>query len=200
MHTIKEKGQIMKLNIKHNNTNNEKLKDNIKELEEQKENNDTVDSKLELLKYTSQVQSRIRNDITSDYTLAKLEAKDKEFVIEHAVTAFYAKKVILQQLNKKKYDWKQNPDSKKTEIMWIERKLNEYEKKIIRETANAIFDSFMNRLHMLVITNRNVDSNHLLRYLSGLNDEGQPVEDPEEKKLSTKLKKIVEPQQQGDEK
>ena len=37
------------------------------------EEKNTVDTRLDLLKYTSDVQSRVKKDITSDFILAKLK-------------------------------------------------------------------------------------------------------------------------------
>ena len=68
-----------------------KHKEEIKPVEPSKEIE--VDSKLELLKYTADIQSRIKDDISSDFTLAKLEAKDKEGIIEMTSNAYFCKKV-----------------------------------------------------------------------------------------------------------
>lgn len=163
-------------------------KDNILTLQEQgiEEKQDMgVDNKLELLKYTSQVQSRIKKDITSEFTLAKFNEKDKEFIIEHTVSAYFAKKVIEMQKQRTKWDYD------KTEHLWIERKQNEKETDTIQNIANAVFDSFMNRIYMVAITNRNVDANHLLRYLSGMGDDGQPIENDEDKEIGKKLKRMI---------
>ncbi len=42
----------------------------------------TIDNKLEILRFVSTVQSRIKKDISEDFVLAKLEDKDREGIIE----------------------------------------------------------------------------------------------------------------------
>ena len=97
----------------------------------------SIDNKLELLRYVSNVQSRIKEDISSDFILAKLGDKDKNGIIEMTSNAYFVKK-IMQLLAKKhtKYEY----DSKtKT---WKKIFLSEKEKEAIEKIANATFDSF----------------------------------------------------------
>ena len=59
------------------------------------ETKDTIDTKLELMKYTSEVQARIKKDITSDFVLARLDQKDKTGVIDRRCSFDWSSHGIL---------------------------------------------------------------------------------------------------------
>ena len=79
-------------NSKHTNTKNTMNKIKKTTTIEEK----PTDTKLDLIKYTSQVQSDINTNITSDFVLAKLNEKDKTAIIEMTDNAYHAKKILLQ--------------------------------------------------------------------------------------------------------
>lgn len=146
-------------------------KDKIEEKEE------SIDNKLELLRYVSNVQSRIRKDISSDFILAKLSDKDKEGIIEMTANAYFVKKIMMLVANKQiKYNW--NNQKQKWEKSYLEPK----EKKIITEIANATFDGYMTRVYMTTILNRNVPRNYLVRLIAGY-DENEDDEKPAKEEL-----------------
>ena len=64
-----------------------------------------IENKLHLLKHTSEVQSRIKEDISSDFTLARLSDQDKQSIIEMTDNAYYVKSLIEKLKNKKKPTW-----------------------------------------------------------------------------------------------
>jgi len=139
----------------------------------------TVDNKIELLRFVSQVQSRIRRDISEDFVLAKLDDKNKEAIIEMTSNAYLAKKLILTLGAKATtIKWKDNE--------WIMSDITKENKEYIKEIANAIFDSYMNRVYMTVILNRNVEQNPLINILAGFSNEGSS----EDELLRGKLKEL----------
>lgn len=145
----------------------------------------TIDNKLEILRFASQVQSRIKKDISEDFILAKLEEKDKEGIIEMTSNAYFMKK-ILSVLKAKgtKWDW---DDKRKC---WIKRNLNKEEQDFIQDIANATFDSYLTRIYMTVILNRNVPNNHLLKILAGVSDE---EDNKELEGIKGKLAELIKP-------
>lgn len=137
----------------------------------------SVDNKLELLKYTSEVQSRIKTDISSDFTLAKLDDKTKEAIVELVGDAYYVKKIINQiRIKAKKWHWNNKTKN------WTKTPITPEEQDRINTIGEEAFDTFMTRLYMTAILNRNVDKNHLLKVLTQEN----PQQEPEEKELLIK--------------
>ena len=132
-----------------------------KEMQQQQFND-----RLDILKHVSDIKLSLKEDITSDFVLAKLGEKDKEFIIEMTGNAYFAKK-LLDIIYDKAEEWKY---SEKTET-WKKVKLNKEELAKIKKVANAVFDSYMNKIYMTVILNRNVDKNYLINVLSGYKDE-----------------------------
>ena len=63
--------------------------------------------------------------------------------------------------------WEWNREKKD----WDERKLNTEEIKSITDSQNRLFDAYMNKIYMIINLNRNVGKNHLIRMLSGLEEE-----------------------------
>ena len=70
-----------------------KVKLRKEELEETEPEEESVDNKLELLKYLSEVQCRLKDEIGSDYVLAMLGDKDKEAVVEMVTNAYMTRKL-----------------------------------------------------------------------------------------------------------
>ena len=145
----------------------------------------TIDNKLEILRFASQVQSRIKKDISEDFILAKLEEKDKEGIVEMTSNAYFMKKILsILKAKGTKWDW----DNKNK--CWIKRSLNKEEMTFIQDVADATFDSYLTRIYMTVILNRNVPNNHLLKILAGATDD----EDKEEiEGIKGKLAELVKP-------
>ena len=143
--------------------------------DEEKEEIDQVENKLELIKYTSQVQSRIRDEITSDFILAKLGDKDKEAVIEMTSNAYFAKKIIWMICKRAKargvYVWDKKQDK------YVREEFERKKLEVLKGYGKVIFDSYMNRVYMTVLLNRNVPQNYLIRLMAGLPDEEKEEEE-----------------------
>jgi hypothetical protein len=147
----------------------------------------SIDNKIEILKFISQVQSRIKKDISEDFVLAKLGDKDKEGIIEMTSNAYFVKKILyMVQLKSKKWDWDD------THKQWIHRSLYPDEQKYIKELADSIFDSYLTRIYMTVILNRNVSDNHILNLMTG----SQKGEEESEQavKIKDALKELAKPE------
>ena len=101
----------------------------------------TIDNKLEILRFASQVQSRIKKDISEDFILAKLGEQDKEGITEMTSNAYFMKKILsILKAKGTKWDW----DIKKK--CWIKRNLNDEEQGFIQNVADATFDSYLTRI------------------------------------------------------
>lgn len=156
---------------------------------EEKQEEETINDKLDLLKFAVDIKLRLKNDITSDFTLARLGEKDKEGIIEMTTNAYYSKK-LMTYIEKKHRKWKWN----KQQEEWEQEKLDETEKAYIRKIGEKIFDNFMTRIYMTAILNRNVKDNHLIRILAGYQEqeEGEGIENEQKKeeiKMVKELKK-----------
>jgi hypothetical protein len=136
---------------------------------------ESIDNKLELLRYISNVNSRIKDDISSDFILAKLKDKDKEGIIEMTSNAYFVKKVMVMLAEKHK-EYKYDTKTKKWTMSHLDTKTKEAMKKI----ADATFDAYMTRIYMTAILNRNVPRNYLVRLIAGYDDEEEEGETPKD--------------------
>jgi len=149
-----------------------------------------VDNKLELLKYTSEVQSRIRDDISPDFTLAKLSESDKEGIIEMTSNAYFCKKIGKSIEAKAKEIGKWSWDNKTRK--WRRVKYSQKYVDKLNKVTQATFDAFMTRIYMTVILNRNVNKNYLIKILAGMTDaDEQDDKSVDLKSFKDKLKKVT---------
>lgn len=155
-----------------------------------KEEDDKIETRLELLKYATKVLSRnIKNDITPDFVMAKFNhEKDKEGIIEMTNNAYFCKRMLLEM--KKATKWHYNQEQQK----WILRTLYDEEKDKIEATTNKMFDTFMVRNSTTAVLNRNVKDNYLLRLISGLDTEETTPETETriENKTTNRLTRLME--------
>lgn len=149
----------------------------------------TIDNSLELIKYASEVQSRIKEDINSDFVLGTgvvISDKERESIKEMTNNAYLSKRTI-QDLTEKKY-WFWNKKRKE----WVKEELDETTKKKILNIADQLFDTHMIRHQMTVILNRNKEPNPLLNGLMGTSKAERQNEIDEEtilQRLESKAKK-----------
>lgn len=160
------------------NTNKMSLQEEKQEEEEQ-QLKQALDNELELRHELIQTQSRLKEDITSDYILAKLSEEEKDAIIEISNTAYMIKRNIKAIQNKaRKYNW--NNQKKQ----WTKTPLNTQEKTEIKNTANTMFDMYMTRTQVATILSRNKKDNHLIRLTLG------QTQDAEETEITGKDKKL----------
>jgi len=136
----------------------------------------TIDNKIELTKSIGEVQSKIRDVVSSDFVMCKLDPQTKEYVIEMSNNAFLSRRILTIIKNQAKI-WVWNNGK------YIHRLLNSKEKEYMDSLIQACFDAYMNRIYMITIVNRNVPHNYIIEKISGVKDE---VEDEE-----TKLQSLV---------
>lgn len=121
---------------------------------------DNFNDRLDILRHVSEIKLRLKKDITNDFVLAKLGEKDKEAIVEMTGNAYFSKR-LLDVLAEKSYKWAWvNGEYKKV-------KISVEEKKRIEKLGKAMFDSYMIKIYMTVVLNRNVDKNYLINVLSG---------------------------------
>lgn len=142
----------------------------------------SVDNSLELTKFAAEVQSRIRTDINSDFTLALLNEKDKEATKELTNNAYLSKRLVLSIIEEKQYVW--NKAKKKWELKDIEKTTEDK----IRSIANEIFDIHMIRPTMVSILNRNKKDNPIL---SGLMNNERKIQEQEGVDEETVAERVV---------
>lgn len=147
-----------------------------------------VDNKIELLKFLAMVATRIKKDITSDFTLAKLDDQNKTGIIDMTSNAYLLRRII-NTLKEQSYTWTYNHETK----TWTKNNLDENTKTRIEKIGQNIFDSYMVKVYMTAIMNRNVEQNHILNILGGIQQEEAELELEQEKenKVTKLLKKIT---------
>lgn len=130
--------------------------------------NEQFSDRLDILRHVSDIKLRLKDDITNDFVLAKLGEKDKEFIIEMTGNAYFSKK-LLDILEDKAEEWVWDKDR------YVKRALSDEKKKKIKKISKAVFDSYMIKIYMTVILNRNVDKNYLINVLSGYADKEEEM-------------------------
>lgn len=146
----------------------------------------TFDDKLEVLRFSSAVHSRINDEITSDFVLSKLNQKDKQFIIEMTCNAYYMKSVFDILASRIKLKNIYNPDQK------------EQITKEIEKISISMFKSFMIKNYMIANLNRNEAQNTILKLLVGGKDDTTEDEDKDKDALATITEKLKPKTEKGD--
>lgn len=150
-------------------------------------------TQIDIINKIPQVNSRIKDEITADFTLCKLSNQDKEAVTEIVSDAYYCKEIIKKYKNKKKWNW---DDNKKE---WHETGLTTQEIKKIDEYLETVFDTFMKRIFMVAILNRNVKDNYIIEYMTNYKPEGTETEEQQQTIIQKIKDKIKNPKKQNEE-
>lgn len=124
----------------------------------EKEEQRAFSDQLDVLRHLSDIQLRLKKDITGDFVLAKLPEQVREGIIEMTKNAYFAKKV-LTILSRKHKRWIWNGKEYKHVEMTKE------DKKYINDVGDAIFDAYMTGIYMTVILHRNINENYLVSLL-----------------------------------
>lgn len=142
-------------------------------------NEKKITETIELLTELMKVKSSIKNNISSDYTLASFKDAEKEYIAENYQNAEFSKELITRfgakgyyyEFNDKNLEWEKDKDGMPKKIP-----IDEEEKKKIDNMGNRIFEFFMVHPHMVAILNRNKDENFLVKLLGKYKpDEEEPT-------------------------
>lgn len=144
------------------------------------------DTRLDAIKFTSEVHSRIKRDINSDFVMAILNEKDKEAITEMTANAYFVKRIFDQLAQQVKETSKNKP-----------QKQLQFEINQIQTTGKKIFDTYMVRIYMTVLLNRNVPKNHLMKILAGqYEEENETTEEKPKKGLLKTIGQRLKKQQE----
>ena len=125
------------------------------------EQNREFSDRLDIIKHLLNVHSRIRGkdgeEINDDFTMAFCkDAKDKEGVIASVDDAMFSLRLLERVRNMRKWYWSKKDND------WVERELEEKEKKEVERLQVRCYDTFMTRPYMTVIMNRNISGNPMI--------------------------------------
>lgn len=148
----------------------------------------TIDNKLELLRHLTTIHSGIKKEITEDLVLAKLNDKDRKYVVEATVNAYYGHK-LFQVIKETASRWTWNAKAQKWEKMYLSKQ----QKKIIDLHADNLFNAFMKRVFMILGTNRNVPKNYLVRLMAGFEEDDPTEQEAEIDNLKKRVKDQLTP-------
>lgn len=150
----------------------------------------SIDNQLEFSKFLSEVQGRVKGQLTSDFVLAKLSEKDKEATREILANAYYSKRVMETVIIKAA---EQTWEYDKERLIWRTRGLEEKRIKEIREQIELLMDTMTVRLQVTAVVNRNVPNNKLLRMLLRRNEEEEGEEEKEKnaEKVAGKVMEVI---------
>lgn len=141
------------------------------------DDNDLLD-KYTVLKDFTNVKSSIKNFISSDFVLAKLDDQDKTGISDMVSLALYCSNMILMTKLEREYYFDHD------NFCWKVRPLSRRELREIDMWAEALFNSFMKMPYMTVILNRNKGGNKLVEQIIGRirEEETTEIEDDGQKK------------------
>lgn len=174
-------------------TTKDKKKEAIKEVaeafKEVTEGDDNIDNKLEMMKYTTKIQSSLSKSVSTDFILAKLGKEDKEGIVNMVANAYMCKRLLYSKLENY-YTYKWDDDAQRWRKVILKRD-DAKNYNVLKGKADSIFDTIMVKVNMTAVLNRNVPKNHLLRMVNGLeedymNDNDDDFKDKVEKKLEGK--------------
>lgn len=126
------------------------------------------DNKLEILRFVSSVHSRIKDEISSDFTLSYLDEKQKEYIIEMTTNSYYMQTMFTYLLNR------------------LHQQQNKYQpeqyeraRQIILNIAGEVFKTFMIRTYMINVMGRNDTKNPMLHILAESKPEEEKTPEPQ---------------------
>lgn len=145
-------------------------------------------------KYLTTIQSDIKDEITSDFILAKLNENQKESVIELVRDAYFVKK----EMEKLALAWRYKPLKngkyiKNEDGTFKKFALPQEEQKYIKNIAKITFNSIMIKIIMTKIEYRNVDKNVIMELITEKDKmaaENEEISD-ENKRLLEKAKRNI---------
>lgn len=141
---------------------------------EHKTEEDKISEQIELLNQLMKVTSGVKENITSDYTLASFNKDEKDFIKENYENGEFAKEIINRfgvKGYRYKWDEKSNDWLRDSEGYALRVNLNENEKKLLKLMSERIFTFFMVSAHMIAVLNRNKTENFLVKLLGKQNEE-----------------------------
>lgn len=154
-----------------------KMRKKIKGLELKGNEKENFSDILDVLRHISDIKLRLKEEITQDYVLAKLGDKDKEGAINMTEDAYFCQMALFKRLIR---------NAKMKQI------ISDDEEKYIEELGNRTFDMYMNKIHMTIVLNRNVDKNYLINVLAKYQEEEEVTAREEERTgVMSKLKSLL---------
>lgn len=145
------------------------------------------DTKLDLLKHLTEVQSQIKKRISTDFTLAHLSEKDIEAITEMTSNAYFSNRILDTIMRQSIMNGKDKWNSKTKQ--WEKVTITKEDLELMEQTKQAVFDSYMTRLYMTAILSRNKKTNHMLNVIassiSGVIHETKPEPDEELEGMTT---------------
>lgn len=136
----------------------------------------TFDDKLEVLRFSSSVHSPLKDEITPDFVLAKLDEKNRNFIIEMTSNAYFMK-AIYDYMRLRLIQTKHKYDEQ-----YFQNTLE-----ILDKISADLFKTFMIKNNMIAALHRNVKDNHLLNQLTQ-----SPIMEEPEQQLQTFQQKAIE--------
>lgn len=135
----------------------------------------TIDNELELKLTLTKIHGTLKEDISEDYTKAKINEQKIEPIIELVQDAYYAR-TLMKRIEQKATEWKYNH---KTQT-WKEIILPKTKKEIIKQQSDTLFGMIMIRANMIAILHRNTENNPLIRLQAGAEETNNIKEEEQE--------------------
>ena len=144
----------------------------------------TVDNKLELVKHLGEVQSPIKQTITSDFIYAKLGDKDKEGITEMTANAQLGRN-FYRYVEEKTVKWHWNKEKEQ----WEAKSMNKEHRETLKKYASTLADNYMIRPYMIANLARNQSDNFLIKITAGVPD-NEPEEENDNTEIMAKAKEL----------
>lgn len=151
-----------------------------------------ISEHIELLTELMKVTSNVKDNVTSDYTLAYLNKDERDYITENYQNGEFAKEIITKfaekgyyyEFDEKKGDWIRDVDGEVKKIP-----IKDADKKKLKAMSERLFTFFMVSSHMIAILNRNKDNNFLAKLLAKSQEEEKPVTfDSDDRSILQKIK------------
>lgn len=134
----------------------------------------------------------VKQDITRDFTLCYWNEQLKDGAQSLHSTAEYVMKAI-RRVEYFAHEWKWNEKTK----TWTHEPLTTDERERIKHIAKRTYDTYMNRIKLLAILNRNTDNNPLLKWILEVDKEKKKDATVDET-IKEKIKKMFAGEKQDE--
>lgn len=146
------------------------------------------DTPLDIAKFVAETKTRVKDEINSDFVLAKLPEETRASIIEMTSNAFWARRVVEQA--ESGVIREELADREKT----LERqKYYEEKKRVIREMSKKTFDLYMDKIYITTALYRNIDGNYIIDVITASNKDKdittEEIKEPIAKKALGKIEK-----------
>lgn len=178
----------------------EEMKEPINIMKKEDEDRQKFDNQFEVFAELPRVRS-LRQFVNEDYTLAKLNKEEREYITDNLTNALFTK-MLLDRLWQRGFRYKWNDEGfpiKNEDGSYKKFPLEQEEKNYLKGIAEQVFQTFLAKSHMIAILRRNDADNFLVKLLGKVPEEEKQIEiEKQDKSTMDKIKDFFSGKKKGE--